>query len=137
MAASTFGRYSYHRSNTGAQVANNQQSGLGKSVSLNWKFEIANDKWALYNTYPSVGHHNRKWNTHLSHQFQPYTWWNLLNNYEFPLIITCYEFNSVRNVTSRNYHGIGLSVGNTVRPLLWKRVTTRTADTYCIIIERV
>lgn len=44
MAASTFGRYSYHRSNTGAQVANNQQSGLGKSVSLNWKFEIANDK---------------------------------------------------------------------------------------------
>lgn len=53
MAASTFGRYSYHRSNTGAQVENNQQSGLGKSVSLNWKFEIANDKWALVIVYIS------------------------------------------------------------------------------------
>lgn len=42
MAATTFGRHAHHRSNAGTQVANYQQSGLGKSVSWNWKLRIAN-----------------------------------------------------------------------------------------------
>lgn len=42
MAATTFGRHAHYRSNAGTQVANYQQSGLGKSVSWNWKLRIAN-----------------------------------------------------------------------------------------------
>lgn len=119
MAASTFGRYSYHRSNTGAQVANNQQSGLGKSVSLNWKFEIANDKRALVIVYISkcrctIESEIRIYLTNFNRILNGIYW--TITNFLLSLLassLTRWEMSLVEITMA------SVSVGNTVRPLLW------------------